>query len=122
MFKLNNNPSYHCFIAPPSQIAQKLKQIGDEIDEKVRKQLEDAFTDEIKKGVFQIGREQFSRMCRSVLYKCSESLQNGWQQASVVYMGMDLCVVWHYRLYIKLYVEYYYNISCLCPQANVVGN
>lgn len=74
------------------QIAQKLKEIGDSIDEKVKKQLEEAFAQELQKGIFQIGQEQFRRMCQTVLSKCAQSLQNGWQQATVVYYGMSVSV------------------------------
>lgn len=77
-------------ISPAYTIAQKLKEIGDKIDEKVKREFERALTDELKlrPSIIQLGHEQFSGMCRRVLTSCSDYLQNGWEQATVVFMGV----------------------------------
>ncbi|XP_064397012.1 uncharacterized protein LOC135343913 [Halichondria panicea] len=70
-------------------IAQRLKMIGDRIDETVQKELQQALFDQLKPAsIYQLGADQFSEICRKVLSSCSRHLHSGWEQASVVFMGM----------------------------------
>lgn len=76
------------FIIPFIQIAQRLKEIGDKIDEKVKIELQQVLSEELKpSNIFQVKAEEFSGVCREVLSRCSGRLRNGWEQVAVVYIG-----------------------------------
>ena len=63
--------------------------MGDKLDEKVTRELEQALMNELKlrPSIIQLGHERFSGMCRRVLSVCSDYLHTGWEQAAVVFMG-----------------------------------
>ena len=66
-------------------VARKLRQIGDDIQKKVDAELTAILS---KQSVMEMGLEQFTKTCRTVLAKCSGSMSSGWQQVYTVYYSM----------------------------------
>lgn len=68
-----------------SEIARKLKGIGDELDVRVKKEIEEATSALLsRRSVFQVGASQFNSVCSTVLSNCSSVLRSGWEQVSAV--------------------------------------
>ena len=66
-------------------VARRLREIGDGIQDKVDAELTAILA---KQSLMEMGLEQFTRMCRNTLTRCSSSITNGWQQVFTVYYSM----------------------------------
>ncbi|KAL5475577.1 hypothetical protein EMCRGX_G025407 [Ephydatia muelleri] len=65
--------------------AHRVKNVGDQVHATVESELSLIMA---RQSVFEMGLPQFTTMCRSVLTRCSGSINNGWQQVYTVYYSM----------------------------------
>ena len=71
------------------QVANRLKEIGDEFNRKMKEQVDRASAEilTMDRSIYQIKKDQFVELCKSVLSSCGSIVRNGWDQVSVVYMS-----------------------------------
>lgn len=77
----------------PLEVARRLKEFGDGIDDAIKKELERTFKELVQhQSIWDIDYTQFSTACRSVLSTCKDVIQSGWVQMYIVYNGIGRLV------------------------------
>ena len=69
-------------------MAERLRNLGDKIEDKIRADLEKAMRDLCQGSVWDITYSHFGSALRRVLAQCQDTFSSGWEQVSMVYVGV----------------------------------